>query len=142
MHVRFYNGECQIHKAVTTKDVIRQILWQLRWVWIHKSIFWPPLKIYKSSKTEWILEKDLDYRFILPKTKMNRSSLIHWLLTAQAGSELNLKMMKLKQMIHFKVRLDAFSIGDWNIFKKWSFLKTGLRNRFRGLIEKKNQQSI
>ena len=39
---------------------------------------------------------------------MNRSSLIHWLLTAQAGSELNLIKMKLEQMINFKVRLGVF----------------------------------
>ena len=39
---------------------------------------------------------------------MNRSSLIHWLLTAQAGSELNLIIMKLEQMINFKVRLGVF----------------------------------
>ena len=72
------------------------------------TFLWPRLKITNHLKTEWILEKDLDYRFTLPKMKMNKRSLILWLLTAQAGSELNLIMIKLKQMIDFKVRLNVF----------------------------------
>ena len=72
---------------------------------------------HKSPKTEWILEKNLDYKSIFPRTKMNRSSLIHWLLTAQAGSELNLIIMKLKQLINFKVRLSLFIY--WLIISVW-----------------------
>ena len=65
------------------------------------------LKVFNYHKLYGSL-KDLDYRFILPETKMNKNSLIPWLLTAPAGSELNLIMMKSKQMINFKVRLDFF----------------------------------
>ena len=42
----------------------------------------------------------------------------------------------------FQGKTEFLFIDDWNIIKKLSFLKTGLRNRFRRLIEKKNQQSI
>ena len=66
-----------------------------------------PLTAFEATQISSILKKDLDYRFILPKTKMNRSSLIPWLLTPRAGLELNLIIIKLKQMIHFKVRLDV-----------------------------------
>ena len=66
-----------------------------------------PQTAFEATQISSILKKDLDYRFILPKTKMNRSSLIPWLLTPRAGLELNLIIMKLKQMIHFKVRLDV-----------------------------------
>jgi len=42
----------------------------------------------------------------------------------------------------FQGKTECLFIDDWNIIKKLSFLKTGLRNHFRRLIEKKNQQSI
>ena len=42
----------------------------------------------------------------------------------------------------FQGKTGCFLIDDWNIFKKLSFLKTGLRNHFRGPIKNKNQQSI
>ena len=67
-----------------------------------------PPTAFEATQISSILKKDLDYRFILPKTKMNRSSLIPWLLTPRAGLELNLITMKLKQTINFKVRLDVY----------------------------------
>ena len=55
---------------------------------------------------------------------MNRSLLIHWLLTARAGSELNLIIMKLKQMINFKVRIDVSYLRlkylkEMIVFENW-----------------------
>ena len=57
---------------------------------------------------DWIFDKDLDYKFISLKNQMNRSLWILWLLSARAGSELNLKVMGFIQMIHFKVRVDFY----------------------------------
>ena len=42
----------------------------------------------------------------------------------------------------FQGKTGCFFIDYWNIIKKISFLKTGLRSHFRGPIENKNQQSI
>ena len=46
-----------------------------------------PDKNFKSIEIDWILEHDLDYRFILPKTQMNKNSWILWLHIARVGSE-------------------------------------------------------
>ena len=42
----------------------------------------------------------------------------------------------------FQGKNGYFSIDDWIIIKKWSFLKTGLKNPFQRPTKNKNQQSI
>ena len=63
--------------------------------------------MYSECNIDWIFEKELDCRFILLKTQMNRSLWILWLLLARTGSELNLEIMMFIQMIHFKVKLPS-----------------------------------
>ena len=62
------------------------------------------IKIHVNRLNSW---KDSDYRFILPKTQLNKNSLIPWLLTVRAGSELNLITKKFTLMVNLKVILDV-----------------------------------
>ena len=62
---------------------------------------------------------------------MNRSSLIHWLLTAQAGSELNLKIMKLKQMVNFQVILDVFLLATYLLSRNGRLWRVGCETIFK-----------